>query len=172
MGMKGLGYLKTEWSFQERPVSSLKLNTWDDRIEDAVALVFQYLNWGLGNTSGVLRVNGSELRVQATATPGMSVQVLAGSALINGFPYRLTATTETASVLKPLSQSRIDLVQASLTSWTVSIKRGTESPLPLMPATDTDCVALAKLVLRPTMSVVQDTDDGTNGHIVDLRAFL
>ena len=30
MAMKGKGYQKTLWSYQERPVASGKLNAWDD----------------------------------------------------------------------------------------------------------------------------------------------
>lgn len=172
MAVKGLAYVKTAWSFEERPVASSKLNTWDDRIEGAVELVFRYLHAGFGNSSGVLRIVGNELKAQAAATPRMSVQVVAGDASINGFPYRLLTLTDTVDVVKPVTHNRIDLVQASLAGWTVTIKTGAEAASPVAPAADTDCIALARLYLRPAMTVIKNADDGTNGYIIDVRSFL
>ena len=51
MAFKGPAYVKTAWNFEERPVASAKLNTWDDRIEAALELVCLLLNlaWGGGS---------------------------------------------------------------------------------------------------------------------------
>lgn len=172
MAIKGLGYVKTAWSFEERPVASSKLNTWDDRIESAVELIFRYIQGGFGNASGVLRIGGGELKVQAATTPKMSVQVAAGDALINGYPFRLLVLTDTAEVSKPVTHNRIDLVQVSLTGWAVTVKSGTEAVTPVAPVADSDCVVLGKLYLRPAMTVIKNTDDGTNGYILDVRSFV
>jgi len=135
-------------------------------------LAFRYLHRGFGNSSGVLRIAGSELKTQAAATPKMSVQVAAGDASIDGFPYRLLALTDTADVTAPVTHNRIDLVQASLAGWTVTLKTGTEAASPVAPSADADCIALARLCLRPAMTVIKNTDDGTNGYIIDVRPFL
>ncbi len=172
MAIRGLAYLKTAWSFEERPVSSSKLNTWDDRIESALELAFRLLHQLYGNAGGVLRLASADLKAQALATPKMSVQVQPGDALIGGYPFRLLAATETVDVAKPLAHNRIDLVQASLAAWSVTIKTGTEATVPVAPGADADCIALAGLYLRPAMSSIKNSDDGVNGYIIDLRAFV
>ncbi len=173
MAVKGLGYAKTTWSFEERPVASSKLNTWDDRIEGALELLFLLQNQALGGASGVLRTGSlADLKVSALAAPGLSVEVGPGYAFINGYPYKLASTTETVDVSAPLVQDRVDLVQASLAAWTVTVKTGTESAGPSAPPPDSDCIALGQIYLRPGMGSIKNADDGTNGHIADVRAFV
>ncbi len=173
MAIKGPSYLKTTWAFEERPVASLKLNTWDDRIEAALELAFFLLNqtWGGGN--GVIQGAATDdLRVTALAAPGLSVQVKPGYAFINKFPYKLAQITGTTTITPPTAHDRIDLVEACLETWNVSIKTGTEAPSPSAPSPSANCIALARLYLRPGMTCILDTDDLTNGYIVDVRTFL
>jgi hypothetical protein len=75
-------------------------------------------------------------------------------------------------VAPPVTHPRIDLVQASLAAWSVSVKTGAEAASPAAPAPDADCVALAQLHLRPGMAAIKNADDGVNGYITDVRAFL
>ena len=146
MAVKGLGYLKTTWAFEERPVASSKLNTWDDRVESALELVLYLLNEAWGGGEGVLRVgSGTELKAQALSTPGLSVEVQSGFAFIGGYPFRLTSAVETVDVTAPVTNDRIDLVQARLETWDVSIVTGTESATPIAPIAGTDALALAEL---------------------------
>jgi len=173
MAIKGKAYTKTTWAFQERPVASSKLNTWDDRIENALELVFHLLNLAWGGGDGVIRnATAHDLAVQATSPPGFCVRVQAGDALISGFPYRLETATETAEVSAPTTQPRIDLVQARLDSWDVTIKTGVEAASPEAPAADADCLGLAELHLRTGMTSIKDADDGVNGYITDVRSFV
>lgn len=173
MTIKGKAYLKTQWAYQERPVSSTKLNAWDDEIESALELAHFLLSLAWGGGDGVIRhATTDDLKVAATATPGMSVEVQPGYAFISSFPYKLDVATETAVVTAPTSQPRIDLVQARLSTWDVSIVTGTESASPTAPSAETDCIALAELYLRPGMTCIKDTDDSTNGYITDVRTFL
>ncbi len=99
-------------------------------------------------------------------------QLAAGWAFIDGHPFRLAEAVETVDVPAPLSADRVDLVQARLDGWAVDIKQGTESATPAAPAADTDCIALAEIYLRPGMTSIGDSDDGTNGYITDRRVFL
>ena len=171
--MKGKAYLKTAWGYKERPVASAKLNTWDDRIESALALAFRMLSFAWGGGNGVLRGAAEhDLAVKATMPPGMSVLVHPGYGFIAGAPYWLDGALETAEVLAPVSQPRIDLVQARLDTWDVSVVAGTESATPDAPDADDDCIALARLYLRPGMTVIQDTEDPVDGYIIDERTFL
>jgi len=173
MAIKGSAYLKTHWVFEERPVASSKLNSWDDRIEAALELAYFLLNQAWGGGSGVLRgVTAEDLRVAARAAPGLSVEVRPGYAFINHHVYRLSQTTETVDVLPPAAHPRIDLVQAALSTGAVTIKQGAESATPAVPGVDSDHLALAELHLRPGMSAIKNSDDGVDGFIVDRRNFL
>jgi len=64
------------------------------------------------------------------------------------------------------------LVQARLENWDISIKPGTEASSPTAPNPDSDCIALAQLFLRPGMTVIKNTDDSTNGYIIDARNYI
>lgn len=173
MAVKGPGYLKTVWTFEERPVASSKLNTWDDRIEAALEIIFFLLSLGWGGGSGVLRgASTDDLRVVALATPGLSVQVKPGYAFISKFPFKLAQATETVAVTPPVALPRIDLVQASLESWSVGVKTGTETESPNPPGADSNCIALGQLYLRPGMSSIKNVNDNTNGYIIDARSYV
>ena len=173
MAVKGQGYTKTTWGFEERPVASSKLNTWDDRIEAAIALIHFLLNQAWGGGSGVIRgAAADDLDTVATAAPGLSVRVKPGYAFIEGFAYKLGAETETAEVTPPVSNPRIDLVQARLATWDVTVKTGAEGGLPAAPEPDVDCLRLAELYLRVGMGCIKNEDDGTNGYIIDARQFV
>lgn len=173
MAIRGNIYRKTAWAFQERPVASSKLNTWDDRIESAVEMLCFLLNQAWGGGSGVLRgVTVSDLAVQSTDPVGLSVVVQPGWAFINALPYQLAEAVTTLEPAVPSAQDRIDLVQARLESWDINVKTGTEAASPEAPDPDEDCIALAQLYLRPGMTSIKETDDATNGYIIDERAFL
>lgn len=173
MAIKGRSYLKTSWAFEERPVASSKLNTWDDRIESALELAYFLLNQAWGGSDGVIRkASTDDLKVSAKATPGMSVEVAPGYAFVSSSPYHLAALLETAVVAAPTTDPRIDLVQARLANWDVSVVTGTESATPVAPLPDVDSIALGELYLRPGMTVIKDTDDSTNGYIIDARQFI
>ena len=173
MAIKGLSYIKTIWSFEERPVSSSKLNTWDDRIEAAFELLFFLLSsaWGAGN--GVVRGAATDdLKVVARSTPALSVEVRPGYAFINRQPYKLAANKESADVAAPAIHPRIDLVQANLDTWSIAIKPGTEAASPSAPSPDASCIRLAHLYLRPGATSIKNSDDATNGYIIDMRTFV
>jgi hypothetical protein len=173
MAIKGLSYTKTSWAFEERPVASSKLNLWDDRIESALELTEFLLLQVWGGNSGVLRRPAvDDLAVKALSPAGLSVQVRAGYAMINSYPYKLAAATQTVPLAAPVTNPRKDIVQARLANWDVSVKTGTEAASPTTPAADTDCIALAEVYCRVGMTSVKDTSDGVNGYIIDVRKFL
>jgi len=173
MAMKGMGYQKTQWAYQERPVASSKLNGWDDNVETALELVHEMLALAWGGGDGVVRSAGSDdLEVVATNPAGFAVVVMAGWAFISRFVYKLGSDTSTSSVTGPSSQPRIDLVVARLADWSVAIVQGEEAASPEPPEPGTDEIALAQLYLRPGMTCIKDTDDSTNGFITDVRTFV
>jgi len=173
MAIRGKGYIKTSWAFQERPVASAKLNTWDDRIAAALELLMNLASLAWGGGDGVLRnAADGDLGVVAASPPGMSVTVSPGYAFINRFPFRLEAPAGLGGIAAPAAYPRIDLVQARLDTWDVTIKPGAESASPSPRAPDTACLALAELYLRPGMTGVLDADDGVNGYIRDVRTYV
>ena len=172
MAIKGNGYQKTTWAFQERPVASLKLNNWDDRIEAALELAYFLLSEAWGGGDGVVRgATTDDLKTAATNPLSLSVEVRPGYAFISKLPYKLALAT-TASVVPPTVNARIDLVEAKLDTWGIVVKQGQEASTPAPPSVDADCVALARLYLRPGMTVIKDADDSMNGYIIDARTFL
>jgi hypothetical protein len=117
-------------------------------------------------------VPAGELAVSATSPPGLRVAVAPGYAFIAGNPFRLSAALETVAIAPPESEDRIDLVQADLATWSVTVKTGTESASPSAPAVDSGALALAQLVLRPGMVSIEDSDDSVNGYVVDVRGYV
>jgi len=173
MAIKGPSYTKTTWNFEERPVASSKLNTWDDRIEAALELLAFLLNHAWGGGAGVVRgATTDDLATVAKSPPAMLVQVKPGYAFIKKNVYKLATATDTPELVAPTTNPRIDLVQANLESWNITIKTGTEATTPAAPPSDTDCIALAHIYLRPGMSSIKNIDDTINGYITDARAFL
>lgn len=173
MALKGNGYAKTSWAFEERPVASSKLNMWDDRIEASLEMLHYLLAHAWGGGDGILRgATANDLKVNANFPADLSVTVNPGYAFISKFAYKLAADTQTPDVTPPVTNPRIDLVQARLDTWDISIVAGTESATPAAPSADTDAVPLAQLYLRVGMSTIEDTDDSTNGYIIDARTFL
>ena len=143
------------------------------RIETTIELLILLLNQALGGRSGVIRgADSDDLKAEALSTPGLSVVVAPGYAFINSSLFKLAVSTETVDVTAPTTNDRIDLVQASLETWTVNILKGTEAATPSAPSAETDCIALAQLYLRPAMASIKNADDSTNGYIIDARTFL
>jgi hypothetical protein len=95
-----------------------------------------------------------------------------GYGFIDGNLFRLKTTTQTAEVVPPLTHGRIDLVQANLATWSITVKTGTEAASPVAPTADDGTIPLAWLVLRPGMTSIKDSDDTVNGYVVDVRNFL
>lgn len=173
MTIEGNAYPKTTWDFEERPVTSAKLNQWDDRIESALELGYSILAMAQGGTNGVLRgADSTDLKITATSPVSATVNVEAGYALINGYPFALDAQASLPSILAPITHPRIDLVQAKLEDWTIEVKTGTESASPSAPTVDADAISLAEIYTRVGMSVIKDVDDLSNGYIADIREFV
>ena len=172
MAIQGNSYTKTNWSFEERPVASLKLNTWDDQIEGALELAYILLNQQWGGRDGVVRAATDDLKIMPTSPVSASVNVGAGYALISGMPYKQPILAALPAIAAPITNPRIDLVQAKLSDWSVQVKTGAENATPVAPTLDIDTVALAEIYLRPGMSSIKDTDDSVNGYITDMRTFL
>ncbi|MFC1735126.1 hypothetical protein ACFL1X_03350 [Candidatus Hydrogenedentota bacterium] len=173
MAIKGKGYVKTSWSFEERPVSSSKLNLWDDNIEKGLELVHELLSLAWGGGDGVIRGAATDdLRVLAKTPEDLTVEVEPGKAFIDRSIYVLETATGTPSFTPPSVNPRIDLVQADLDMWAISVKEGVEDASPSAPSVDVDCIALAHIYCRAGMTSIKNTDDSVNGYVVDARQYV
>lgn len=173
MSIKGNAYIKTSWGFEERPVASAKLNTWDNHIEAALELIFFLLSQAWGGGNGVIRgATTKDLKVEAKLLPGLSVEVEPGYAIISATPYKLATRTETLEVAVPITHPRIDLVVADLESGAPVIVTGNEAASPTSPAVPAHTIPLAELHLPTSMTLIKNTNDSTNGYIVDRRIYL
>ncbi len=173
MAIRGKSFIKTSWAFQERPVASAKLNTWDDRIEAALELLMHLVSLAWGGGNGVLRhATDGDLGISAISPPALGVQVAPGYAFIERFPFHLKTATVLGGIAAPSHHPRIDLVQARLDTWDVAITPGNEAASPSPPEPGAACLALAHLYLRPGMTAVFNQDDGLNGYISDVRSYV
>ena len=171
--MIGNAYPKTSWVHGEQPVASAKLNTWDNRIEAAVALAFLLLHHAWGGVNGVVSgATDDDLLVSETEPASMSVSVATGYAMINGEPFHLATPATAGPITAPTTHPRIDIVQARLANWSISIKPGVEAASPVAPQADGDAIVLAEVFVRPGATLILDADDSTNGYLTDARHTL
>jgi len=132
---------------------------------------FEYilsLAWGGGD--GVIRNDGDEGQVVAEDPPSMKVEVGTFRGFISKRIARLAAT-ETPTLTKPTNNDRIDLVQFTLGAG-VNIKQGAENVSPSPPGLDSNSISFAQVYLRPGMSDIENSDNGTDGYITDIRVFI
>lgn len=122
--------------------------------------------------SGVLAVTGdntgTELKVVAQGTPGMTVVYSAGDAIVTGILCGLKANTNSATFTAPSANPRIDIVQIA-TNGTISVKTGTENSSPSAPSVDSGNMKLAEIYHRTGETSIKNSDDSTNGYITDSR---
>lgn len=128
-----------------------------------------------GGGDRVLRGDGDEGAV--TAQSPLSLRVDAGTfrGYIADRMVRLAVSTQTDAIAVPNTvgspgdETRIDLVQYSLAGG-LNIKAGTEDASPAAPSADADSLVLAEIHCRNGMASVKDTDDASNGYIVQNTA--
>jgi len=113
-----------------------------------------------------------DLKVTASSPASLRANVKPGYGFISKSPYKLALATDTADIVPPVSRPRIDLVEARLDTWGVTVKSGTEAVSPNPPNADADSIVLARLYLRPGMTSIKDADDSVNGYVIDARTFL
>jgi len=157
-----------------REPSALPPSLDDLGTESALELVYMLLSLAWGGGSGVIRgATDHDLKVVPMyPAAGMGVRVMPGYAFISKFPFKLADVVLMPAIPAPAKQPRLDLVQVRLADWSISVKQGTEADHPMVPEVDKDCLALARIYLRPSMICIKDSDDSINGYIIDVRSFL
>jgi hypothetical protein len=172
MTEKGFAYVRTEWAYGERPVTAAKMNAWDANIARGFAIAWRLTNHLLGGGDGVVAGLEGALQVAAMTPPTLETRVAPGVAFIEETPFVLAQAVDTLAITPPTIKARVDLVQARLDDWSITVKEGAEDDVPETPEPDPASLALAALYLRPGMTVIKNTDDGVNGYIEDLRVLL
>lgn len=125
-----------------------------------------------GGGEGVIRTSsGTNLKVVAQGTPGMTVIYSAGAAFVSGEPVALLANENSATFVAPVGNPRKDIVQISQYG-VISVKTGTPAGSPAAPTVDTGCLKLCEIYLRTAGTSIKDTDDATNNYITDSRVFI
>lgn len=141
--------------------------------QNAIAALQVMLLAILGGGEGVAltSVGGTDLLVEAQSTPGMTVKINPGSALVSGQPVAVLATTNSGTITGPSVNPRIDIVQVDQYG-VLSVKAGTEAGSPAAPSVDSGKVKLAEIYLRVGATSIKNSDDASNGYITDRRVFV
>jgi hypothetical protein len=122
-----------------------------------------------GKGTGIIASDGApELKVSATSSPSMAVDIAPGAAMIAGVGAGTNGST-TDDMVAPVTNPRIDRVQFSVADG-VNIKTGTENVSPTAPTEDADNISLATIYHRVGETSIEDADDATNGYITDTRS--
>ena len=148
--------------------SSFSTSALNKKIEALEAMLHAV---GKGGHDGVVRYGTTgtpdELAVEPTSPATMAVLVKAGLAFVNGQVFRLLEEATTGLITAPVSQDRIDLVQAvpgvQSAIDAVSVKTGVEAGSPSVPTVDSGALALGSIYLETTTTTI------TASEITDQR---
>ena len=160
----------------EVPVASAKLNTWNGNIAASLEVVNRVLS-RLASRDGncVLDLGpGTSLRVAAQPTPDMTVRILPGLAVVYLCAAGRTTTTtfpEGDAIQAPSVAPRIDVLYLQQ-DGEVGLARGLEGLPATAPAIPDQSMALSQIFLRPGCTRIQETDDGENAYLVDVRPLV
>jgi len=106
-----------------------------------------------------------DLRVAQNTGADMKFKVAIGYCWINTQPMGLSSVFTSETIVAPVANPRIDLVQASLVGNTITVKTGVEAGSPSAPTVDANCIELASIAFSVAHTPLVD------GDITDLRVF-
>lgn len=161
------------FSFQEVPVTSTKVNHWNGNIEAGFQLLQQFLSSITSQTQNAVLTTSddSPLKVSASSPENMNVVVESGWAVIQntvaGIDSQVTLPVGGVFIV-PNTNPRIDLIILR-NSGAMDVITGVESTSPAAPAVPSDSIPIAQVYLRPGSSVINNTDQGSDGYIIDAR---
>ena len=120
-------------------------------------------NWTPGDEVTAANLNDQGLKVVAQSTPGMTLAVKAGVAIVDGTIVKY-AGGNTPTITAPAANSRIDLITIN-SSGTIGVTAGSEAASPSAPAYPSDKTVLAEVYLRVGTTAIHNTDQGSHGYI-------
>ena len=127
-----------------------------------------------GGDEGCVKAGAAYLddfKAEATGTPSMVITVSGGVAIVGGKPTWIRETAN-LSFTAPTGNPRIDTIQVSAATRTITAKAGTEAAAPVAPDPDAEAVALWHVYHRVGETCIQNSDDSTNGYLNDAREWL
>ena len=155
--------------------SCLSKVAWEERLAAAISSL-QTLTWCLlGQGQKPLTYVYQEMDAVPTPTPGMQIVLNPGIGFVNAVPV-LCITSQTSPAFVPPASTgglRIDTVAVEATTSTMVIHPGVEVSSPSTPAAPGVASSeelLAYVHHRHGETSILNSDDGTNGYIVDARA--
>lgn len=130
-----------------------------------------------GDSDGIYRGVDNEGAITEQTSPTMAVDVDTFRGTVSRRWARLATKTATSAVTDPNAAGNPgDLRRKDRVEWIqptgLNINAGAESGSPSLPTASADSITLAEIHCRHSMTSVKDTDDASNGFIVDVRPFL
>nr|BDD44678.1 hypothetical protein 8 [Legionellales bacterium] len=173
------GELEAKWNTVTLDVDSPDSITGSvDNNETIQKIRFEIVTNAAGDTitSGDIAIDfvnyfGNELAVKAQTTPDMTVQVLQGTAIVNGVGLDKTAASNSDTITAPTGNPRWDLVTINFNNE-INVFTGVEAASPVEPNVPYNHIKLGKIYHRVGSTSIKDSDDSTNSYIVDLRDFV
>lgn len=165
------------FTYGEVPVASNKLNRWNANIEASLNWAVECLTILAGareNDFVLYEASGVEMKVAAQSPPDMTVKVNPGRAIVANYFCGIESESTLPSAglfTAPSAQPRYDLIYIDR-AGNLGVVAGVEDASPSVPSAPANTLTLAHLYMRPGMSSVKDSDDSTNGYIIDQRPVL
>jgi hypothetical protein len=172
LGTVGAAHVEDDW------IQCMILTVSVTELQERIAAMERLLVHAYGGGEGVFATSESrtQLQVVAQGTPDMTVQVNMGAGIASGMPVSLAANYDTAAIVAPVSNPRIDVVEIGVSEKSgateINIVTGTEAGSPSAPSVTTGYYKLAEIYCRVGMASIKNTDDATNGYITDRRRIL
>lgn len=127
-----------------------------------------------GGAEGCVKAGTAYLdafKAAATGTPSMDITVSGGVAIVGGKATWVREATN-LSLAAPAGNPRIDTIQVSAATRTITAKTGVEAVAPLAPEPDAEAVVLWHVYHRVGEANIQNADDASNGYLSDAREWL
>lgn len=122
-----------------------------------------------GGRDGVFRNDAGDLfLVTENAVPDMEFDMAAGTGFVNGLPVNVTTTTQSATLVAPSANPRIDVVEIN-SLGVMNVVTGNEAGSPTAPSVTAGSLGVAEILMRVGMTTINDTDVAGEGVITDVR---
>jgi hypothetical protein len=120
-------------------------------------------NWDPGTEVTAENLNDQGLKVVAQDTPGMTLRVFPGVAIVDGTIVKYLGGN-TGTFTAPVTDDRIDIVSIDA-AGAINITQGVEDPSPVAPAYLSDETVLCEVYLRGGCTEILNEDDSSEAYL-------
>lgn len=120
-------------------------------------------NWNKGEEITAEGLNNQGLKVVAQDTPGLTLKVNPGVAIVDGTIVKYLGGN-TGTFVAPVTDDRIDIVSIDA-GGVINITQGVEDPSPVAPAYLADETVLCEVYLRAGCTEILNEDDSAEAYI-------